>query len=64
MCVTNDKKCDECTEQCELKDCVHYYCDICGKETKTYKYKDQDVCVDCIANKIISDNSIVLESKS
>lgn len=46
-CVSCDLPCIDCGR----KRSPHYYCDKCGIEETLYKYDDEELCKDCLAEK-------------
>lgn len=39
-------------ELCSLRRVPHWYCDECDEERKLYEYEGQELCIDCIAEKL------------
>lgn len=37
---------------CPYSQVPHWYCDECGEETQLYHYEDQELCIECIENKL------------
>ena len=29
---------------------THYYCDACGEERTLYRYRDKELCADCLVD--------------
>lgn len=41
-----------CFSSCKYLSSPHYYCDECGKEATLYKYDGEQLCLDCISNRL------------
>lgn len=39
-------------KSCPNKYVRHYYCDDCGYETNLYWFDDEQLCIDCIQNRL------------
>lgn len=37
---------------CPRRNAVHYYCDECGSEETLYYYEGQELCINCIENRL------------
>ena len=44
--------CDVPCSNCGLKHAVHYYCDDCLDEDTLYFYDGQELCIECIKEKL------------
>lgn len=51
--IEND--CYGCTipcKKCGRDHSVHYYCDNCGDETELFYFENEELCIDCIKDKL------------
>jgi hypothetical protein len=39
-------------EHCPNRNVPHYYCDECGEEDTLYEYEGEELCIECIKNKL------------
>lgn len=39
-------------EGCKYHNVTRYYCDECGDECTLYKYEGEELCIDCITEKL------------
>lgn len=37
---------------CPYKNAIHYYCDKCKEEKPLYKYEGEELCIDCIEERL------------
>lgn len=37
---------------CPYQNVPHYYCDECGNETNIYVFDEEQLCIDCIKNRL------------
>lgn len=37
---------------CPNREAVHYYCDECGAEEELYIFEDEELCIDCIIERL------------
>lgn len=37
---------------CPNRKVPHYYCDSCGDETKLYRYDGEELCLNCIEERL------------
>lgn len=52
-----ENECVSCGLPCLGANCVfqnvtRYYCDECGEETTLYKFDGEELCIDCIKNRL------------
>ena len=40
-------------DTCPYKSVPHYYCDNCDEETTLYYYDGEELCINCIKEKLI-----------
>lgn len=58
--VTMRKTENECVQcglpcwgiSCPNREVVHYYCDECGSEETLYDYEGEELCIECIRNRL------------
>ena len=36
---------------CGARNALHFYCDVCGDETKLYYFDGEELCSDCLLEK-------------
>lgn len=41
-----------CFDTCKYKNVPHYYCDCCGEEVKLYEFDGEQLCIDCIIERL------------
>lgn len=41
-----------CMPGCVYKNMPHYYCDDCGLEKKLYNFDGEELCLDCIVDRL------------
>ena len=55
--VQTENECVDCGLPCIYESCPYwavrrYYCDDCGEEEDLYWYEDEQLCIDCIAERL------------
>jgi hypothetical protein len=55
--VKTENECCDCGLPCIYEGCQHYqvtryYCDVCGCEDVLYEWDDQQLCIDCIKQRL------------
>ena len=55
ICIENE--CVDCGLPCLYESCpnyavVRFYCDECGEEAELYWFDDQQLCIDCIEQRL------------
>lgn len=38
---------------CPNRRVPHYYCDDCGEEIDIYEFEEEELCIDCIKDKLV-----------
>lgn len=56
--ITIENDCVDCGlpclgSGCPYRNVSHYYCDSCGNEAELYKYDDEQLCIDCIKERLV-----------
>lgn len=46
-------------EQCCMRNVVVYTCDQCGEETQLYDFDGQELCIDCIEERLTKINEYI-----
>lgn len=41
-----------CFQSCKYKHAPHYYCDNCGEEDQLFYYDGEQLCIECIKNRL------------
>lgn len=39
-------------DSCPNRNVIRFYCDDCGEETTLYHYDGEELCIDCIKNRL------------
>lgn len=39
-------------DTCPYRNATHFYCDNCGEEADLYYFDDEELCIDCIQEKL------------
>lgn len=39
-------------DACRYRNVTHYYCDECGEEKQLYNFDGEELCIDCIENRL------------
>ena len=51
-CVSCPKELGCLGSSCPMKNVLHYYCDECGDETDLYDFDGEELCIDCIKERL------------
>lgn len=41
-----------CLDSCPYRSVIHYYCDECGNEDTLYKFDGEELCLDCVLERL------------
>lgn len=41
-----------CFDSCPYKNSPHYYCDCCGNEDTIYEFENEQLCINCIVDRL------------